>query len=40
MWLEEYYNKIQSGEIVAGIEIKTALNRLMQDLKKFEDSLN
>lgn len=33
MWLEEYYNKIQSGEIVAGIEIKTALNRLMQDLK-------
>ena len=33
MWLEEYYNKIQSGEIIAGIEIKIALNRLMQDLK-------
>lgn len=33
MWLEEYYNKIQSGEIVAGIEIKIALNQLMQDLK-------
>lgn len=33
MWLEEYYNKVQSGEIIAGIEIKMALNRLMQDLK-------
>ena len=33
MWLEEYYNKIQSGEIIAGIEIKIALTRLMQDLK-------
>lgn len=33
MWLEEYYNKIQNGEIIAGIEIKTALNKLMEDLK-------
>ena len=33
MWLEEYYNKVQSEEIIAGMEIKIALNRLMQDLK-------
>ena len=31
MWLEEYYNKVQSGEIIAGIERKIALERLMQD---------
>ena len=33
MWLEEYYNKIKNEEIIAGIEIKTALERLMNDLK-------
>ena len=33
MWLEEYHQKVMSGEIVAGIEIKIALSQLMQDIK-------
>ncbi len=33
MWLEEYYNKINNEEIIAGMEIKIVLNRLMNDLK-------
>ena len=30
--LEEYYEKIMSGEIIAGIELKMELSRLMEDL--------
>lgn len=30
--LEEYYKKIMSGEIVAGIELKTELDKLINDL--------
>lgn len=31
-YLEEYYEKIKSGEIVAGYELKTELKNLMQEL--------
>lgn len=36
MWnnyLVEYYSKIKSGEIIAGIELKTELKKLIDDLK-------
>lgn len=33
MWLEIYYQKVEKGEIIAGMEIKLALRKLMQDIK-------
>lgn len=31
-WLEEYYQQIMTGQIIAGYELKDELNRLMDDL--------
>lgn len=31
-WLEEYYQKIMSGEIIAGYELKDELTKLMDDM--------
>ena len=32
-YLEQYYNEIKSGNIIAGLELKTELKKLIKDLK-------